>query len=42
MPVGGSPNSLSGRRVTQPRSDKTLFVLDAPGFADFAGEMSAA
>ena len=34
--------SISASLLTMERGDKTLFVLDAPGFADFAGEMSAA
>lgn len=34
--------SISASLLTMERGDKTFFVLDAPGFADFAGEMSAA
>ncbi len=33
--------SISTSLLTMERSGKTLFALDAPGFADFAGEMSA-
>ena len=34
--------SISASLLTMERGGKTLFALDAPGFADFAGEMSAA
>ena len=34
--------SISTSLLTMERGDKTLFILDAPGFADFAGEMSSA
>ena len=34
--------SISTSLLTMERGGKTFFVLDAPGFADFAGEMSAA
>lgn len=34
--------SISTSLLTMERGGKTLFLLDAPGFADFAGEMSAA
>ncbi|NLL37288.1 MAG: elongation factor G [Fretibacterium sp.] len=33
--------SISTSLLTLERGDKTFFVLDAPGFADFAGEMSS-
>ncbi len=33
--------SISTSLLTMERAEKTLFVLDAPGFADFTGEMSA-
>ena len=34
--------SIGTSLLTMERGGKTLFALDAPGFADFAGEMSAA
>jgi elongation factor G len=34
--------SISASLMTMERAGKTLFMLDAPGFADFTGEMSAA
>jgi elongation factor G len=34
--------SISTSLLTLERAGKTLFMLDAPGFADFTGEMSAA
>ena len=34
--------SISASLLTLERGGKTLFALDAPGFADFTGEMSAA
>ena len=34
--------SISTSLLTMERNGKTFFVLDAPGYADFAGEMSAA
>ena len=34
--------SIGASLLTMERGGKTLFALDAPGFADFAGEMSAA
>ena len=34
--------SISTSLITMERSGKTLFCLDSPGFADFAGEMTAA
>lgn len=34
--------SISTSLITMERKGKTLFCLDAPGFADFVGEMSAA
>jgi elongation factor G len=34
--------SIGASLLTLERAGKTLFALDAPGFADFTGEMSAA
>lgn len=34
--------SISTSLLTMERAGKTIFALDAPGFADFTGEMSAA
>ncbi|MDR2529656.1 MAG: elongation factor G [Synergistaceae bacterium] len=34
--------SIGASLLTMERAGKTLFALDAPGFADFTGEMSAA
>jgi elongation factor G len=34
--------SISASLMTMERAGKTLFMLDAPGFADFTGEVSAA